>query len=498
MEELIQHFNEAKISKDHRERTSRRNDVVKKMLDQLSSQRCIYDIDETIADTGGDLGRMMFVMALIHHKLDKFQESYHGATATDSVIFFLLHTVKTCPSFYVQQVAREQLLRMLVDGMLSAEQTLMVRVTAVDIIGVSDIDTPLRREWVYLVLLNGWTDNDMSKDSLLGCMIGQCVGDALGFIVEGYGPQKCTEFVEKFVKTRKVPTWERSGLTFGQYSDASQLAREFLLSYLENGGMIKGSTYARRIGNMFQPNNYRVVGFGKTWTDAGEALFKGGDYRKTGCFVSQGNGSAMRSAPIGVMFTSRSAPEVIDIARKLSSITHAHKRCMAGAAAIALAAKFMTCCRAVDFDVYAFVQYVGQTGDDKMNQFISQIPEMLKWSVLEVCNYCVRVGVEDGEGCLDGVGEGVIQTVLWSLYCVCKHPNSYMECIALAIQVGGDVDTIAGIAGALVGTRLGLKAIPAVWRKALHDMDEWTYNDLCIIAEDVVRTSRRCLATFDF
>jgi ADP-ribosylglycohydrolase len=44
----------------------------------------------------------------------------------------------------------------------------------------------------------------------------------------------------------------------------------------------------------------RIVGYGKTCAQAGEALFNG-DYKTTGCVTGHGNGSAMRS-PIGIIF----------------------------------------------------------------------------------------------------------------------------------------------------------------------------------------------------
>jgi hypothetical protein len=43
----------------------------------------------------------------------------------------------------------------------------------------------------------------------------------------------------------------------------------------------------------------------------------------------------------------------------------------------------------------------------------------------------------------------------------------------------GDVDTIAAIAGALVGIRTGLSGIPSVWYKRLEDLGEYKFQELC-------------------
>src|SRR5207302_6664125 len=55
----------------------------------------------------------------------------------------------------------------------------------------------------------------------------------------------------------------------------------------------------------------------------------------------------------------------------------------------------------------------------------------------------------------------VIPTVLASLWAVLRHPSCWSEAVAEAIGLGGDVDTLGAIVGALAGARLGLSAIPA-------------------------------------
>ena len=54
----------------------------------------------------------------------------------------------------------------------------------------------------------------------------------------------------------------------------------------------------------------------------------------------------------------------------------------------------------------------------------------------------------------------VIPTVLASLWCVLRHGDSWSRAVASAIKLGGDVDTLGAIVGALMGAKLGLAAIP--------------------------------------
>src|SRR4028119_2373516 len=68
-----------------------------------------------------------------------------------------------------------------------------------------------------------------------GCLIGQCLGDAIGCRVEGYSPEVCQNFVRSQVRPKKIRDRARFGLPFGQYTDDSQLARELLQSYAPCG-----------------------------------------------------------------------------------------------------------------------------------------------------------------------------------------------------------------------------------------------------------------------
>ncbi len=44
-----------------------------------------------------------------------------------------------------------------------------------------------------------------------------------------------------------------------------------------------------------------------------------------------------------------------------------------------------------------------------------------------------------------------------------RRPDSFREAVSFAIRVGGDTDTIASMAGALAGARVGESALPPGW-----------------------------------
>ena len=55
-----------------------------------------------------------------------------------------------------------------------------------------------------------------------------------------------------------------------------------------------------------------------------------------------------------------------------------------------------------------------------------------------------------------------------------------------AVSLGGDTDTVAAIAGGLLGAAHGEKAIPAEWSRAVHGWPGMTGGQLADLAQAVV------------
>jgi len=64
------------------------------------------------------------------------------------------------------------------------------------------------------------------RDRFAGCLVGQAFPDALGFVVEGYGPEECAAYVRTTLVPRRLSGHGRGRFPLGQYSDDTQLARE--------------------------------------------------------------------------------------------------------------------------------------------------------------------------------------------------------------------------------------------------------------------------------
>jgi ADP-ribosylglycohydrolase len=86
-----------------------------------------------------------------------------------------------------------------------------------------------------------------------------------------------------------------------------------------------------------------------------------------------------------------------------------------------------------------------------------------------------------------GISAFVTPSVLWSLYSFLRSSDDYWETICTAIGVGGDTDTMAAIAGAISGARLGVKALPGELLSRVNDRGEWGADALSELAHSCAR-----------
>jgi ADP-ribosylglycohydrolase len=77
-----------------------------------------------------------------------------------------------------------------------------------------------------------------------------------------------------------------------------------------------------------------------------------------------------------------------------------------------------------------------------------------------------------GEVLIDGeLGESWVaeEAIASALFCVWRHPGDFAAGVLEAVNTDGDSDSIACIAGGILGARLGLAAIPQKWRDGVED-----------------------------
>ncbi len=314
-----------------------------------------------------------------------------------------------------------------------------------------------------------------------GCLIGQCLGDALGFVVEGQPPEVCREYVEETLKKGNVEECSSGAFAFGQYSDDSQLARELLQSYAARG-RFDPQDYASRIAILFTEG--RIVGGGEEPGQAARRLAAGVSWEEAGTPPpSADNGSAMRAGPVGLLFFD-DPEKMVRVAHDQGRITHRDLRCSAGAVAVAGAVALAL--RSEEIEAQQFLSQLAEWADSIEESVASALWQLREWVSLppeETASLVSKLGRSSDyphEG--PGIPPFVTTSVLWSLYSFLKTPEDYWETVCTAIAVGGDVDTTAAMAGAISGAYLGLEAIPPRLARRLNDQQTWAFDGLVELA----------------
>jgi ADP-ribosylglycohydrolase len=192
----------------------------------------------------------------------------------------------------------------------------------------------------------------------------------------------------------------------------------------------------------------------------------------------------MRAGPLGLLVPDRAA--MIHAAREQSRITHVDPRCAAGAVAIARAVALAA--QPGPIDRRAFLSDVAACAAEDDASMATVIRGLEEWVSLEPAAAARQVhnaGLDPAHrDRWQGISAFVVPSVAWSLYAFLWSPDDYWETICTAIGVGGDTDTMAAMAGAMSGARLGPSALPAGLIGRLSDQGQWGAGDLARLAEE--------------
>lgn len=285
----------------------------------------------------------------------------------------------------------------------------------------------------------------MSLDKASAILFGLALGDALGAPVEFLPlPQIKARYGADGIQEPPDPAL---------YTDDTQMTLALTEGLLDAGLTAPVDAQMPGIGSRFilwlnSPENDRAPG--RTCISGVERYESGIRWDRAGLVDSKGCGSAMRVATIGYFYQHDEA-RLHAVAEASSSITHRHPTAIAAAVAAAYAVKL-----ALD--------------DILPSQYLSRIMQFTEGMSEEMDAALYRVGHAgawtDEEAALNHIGQGWVgeEAVALALYCVLRYPDDYVACVRRAANTNGDSDSVACIAGGIMGARLGLGAIPSEWR----------------------------------
>lgn len=342
-----------------------------------------------------------------------------------------------------------------------------------------------------------------SLEKFKGCLFGCAVGDVVGAWAEKRPATEARNYAEYFVHAfdfSKVST-HHHGASFGQYTDDTQLTRELALSLVDEGGW-SPEDFAGRIARLFAQD--LVVGCGQATKQAAQRLLEGVPWGDAGTPPpSAGNGAAMRAAPMGLFFWD-DVDCLVTATTEQAIITHKAPMSVAGAVAVAVATGMCLNASPETSGPHEpgwwswLVRFVERTSPE----FAKDIREMTtmvfkgrksakQFTFEEERQRLSEWVLEADDPSWSGASPWARTSVLWSLYCLLAHPRDPWAAIELAVWIGGDSDTIASMAGAMVGAHVGFGAFPEKVRDevaaTIHDKrsPEWDWSRLEKLAEQL-------------
>ncbi len=159
---------------------------------------------------------------------------------------------------------------------------------------------------------------------------------------------------------------------------------------------------------------------------------------------SAGNGSVMRCIPVALRYHD-DPDRLIRVSTQQAAITHADERCTWGAAAVNLAAREL---------LHGNIYFI----DEVMHRIGDRAPRVLREAIHRVPRE------SDSDLPISRPGEaGYVVHCIEIAFWFVTHDRSLEEALTYLAQAGGDTDTNAAVAGALLGARYGEAALPPRW-----------------------------------
>jgi ADP-ribosyl-[dinitrogen reductase] hydrolase len=303
--------------------------------------------------------------------------------------------------------------------------------------------------------------NDSKQyDSALGCMLGACIGDAAGAVLEFLGRKPTSLDVDHALT---MPGGGVFNVAPGQITDDGELTLSLAHGLLRSGSFSIeniarsyadwiesrpfdiGMTTMSSLG-CFTEDDWKVLcekaGFAIAMAKAANEL----------CMDSKANGSLMRATPIGI-WGHRLKPTVIArIAKDDSCLSHPNSSCWQAVACYAIAISSL-------IDNANNGQAAFDLAFDWADSFANA--EVLGWMVDARENNNIPYQPLDG----------FVKIAFTHAFRHLLLESTYEEALLETLLGGGDTDTNACIVGGLVGAACGASSIPDHLKQSVLNCD---------------------------
>ncbi|HAG84620.1 MAG TPA: ADP-ribosylglycohydrolase family protein, partial [Cyanobacteria bacterium UBA12227] len=185
----------------------------------------------------------------------------------------------------------------------------------------------------------------------------------------------------------------------------------------------------------FLENPYEIAN--KVWSDSGQKW--------------AANGAVMRTSVLGI-WQYQNLDQVKHNAEKVSRITHPDPRCLGSCVAVCLTLSNLL---QGETDIEQLVSKIAKI----VQSYHPEFQEYFDKAALSLDALDLDEGLNPGETDRVGYTLKTLSAGFWAL----QQAQSYEDGILRIIHEGGDADTNAAVAGALLGAKFGYSAIPKRW-----------------------------------
>ncbi len=264
-----------------------------------------------------------------------------------------------------------------------------------------------------------------------GALLGQVAGDNLGALVEF--ENAATIAARDPLGPDRLENGGRWDLLAGQPTDDSEMALSLARSIVAQGSFEREAVLAA-YRDWLRSSPFDVGG------TVGAAL------RDHPNPASQANGSLMRSCPLGIYAHALDPTLVAELARQDASLTHPSPVCGDATAAFVVAV--------------AHAVHVGGGA-------VATWRAAVAWAEASDAALLVREALEAARReppVCDQGSEGWVRIALQNAFYELLHAPTLEQGVVATVRRGGDADTNAAVAGALLGAVHGRDAVPLQWR----------------------------------
>lgn len=300
-------------------------------------------------------------------------------------------------------------------------------------------------------------------ERIAGAVFGAAIGDAMGHPTEFMS----MEDIRSQWGAAGVTGFELwctcDGVRYAPYTDDTQMAEAVIRGLLDGGdqGLDLDSTMRVLAKHFIEWSKHPQGGHrapGNACLAGCVQLAQGVPWREAGGPTAGGCGSVMRAWPFGLMFQD-DVEKAEQWAVEHSRLTHNDPIALAACAALAVGTALLVRGEATDVVVPAMVKAAGR--------WCATTAHMIEHAADEA-----RSGVLPKITFDRLRGWAAHEAIAAAVYVFMRHQDDPHAAILEGANTPGDSDSIASIAGALVGARCGLSAFPADWVRDVERSSE--------------------------